>query len=82
MQADLRHIELLEKQKKLIPVEIYQEILLDFVVFTGKKLEALPGMCLNKLFAAKTKEEILKVLKETITKIKNELSSSQSNIRL
>lgn len=82
MQADLRHIELLEKQKKLIPIEIYQEILLDFVSHTGKKLDSIPGVCLNKLFAAKTKEEILKVLKETIKKIKNELSSSQSNLKI
>lgn len=81
MQADLRHMELVEKQQKLIPVAVIQNIILEFVILTGKKLDSIPGVCLNKLFASKTKEEMLKVLRDTIHHIKNEISRAQSNIK-
>lgn len=82
MQADLRQMELVEKQQKLIPVAVIQNLILEFVILTGKKLDSIPGVCLNKLFACKTKEEMLKVLRDTIHHIKNEISRAQSNIKL
>lgn len=82
MQANLRQMEYLEKQKKLIPVELFGIIILEFVVLVGKKLDSIPGISLNKLFASKTKEEMLKVLRDTIHHIKNEISRAQSNIKL
>ncbi len=77
MQADVKEIELLEKQKKLIPIELASKLLTDLSAIVDKKLDMMDGYSLNKLFACKTKEEILKVLKETKHHIKTEISKEQ-----
>lgn len=77
MQADVKEIELLEKQKKLIPIELASKLLSDYAGIVDKKLDMMDGYSLNKLFACKTKEEILKVLKETKHHIKTEISNAR-----
>lgn len=74
MQGDLKEIELLEKQETLIPKQLAQDLITEFATIVDKKLNSLPGLNLNKLFAAKSKEEILKVQKENIHKIKTEIA--------
>ena len=80
IQADVREIELLEKQKVLIPKALAEKVISDFAAVVDKKLDTLPGLSLTKLFACKTKEEILKVQKESIHHIKSEIAKSNSRI--
>lgn len=77
MQADVKEIELLEKQKKLIPIELASKLLSDYAGIVDKKLDMMDGYSLNKLFASKTKEELLKVIKETKHHIKSEIAKEQ-----
>ena len=75
MQANRVGMDLLEKQKQLVPVTLMEKVFLEFTVLYGKKLDALPGTILNKLFACKTKEEMLHILQNQIHKTKTELST-------
>lgn len=75
MQASLREIELLEKQRMLVPKQLVEHVALNLTVTFGKKLDSIPGTILNKLFVTKTKEEMLIILNDTIHKIKLELSN-------
>lgn len=75
MQATRIELEILEKQKQLLPVQLVEKTFLDFTILYGKKLDAFPGTILNKLFACKTKEEMLHILQNQIHKTKTELST-------
>lgn len=77
MTADSKEIDLLEKQKKLIPLELAGKLLTDFAGIVDKKLDMIEGFALNKLFACRTKEETLKVLKETKHHIKTEIANAR-----
>lgn len=77
MQADVKEIELLEKQKQLIPVDVAAKLLTNYAAIVDKKIDMMDGYSLNKLFASKTKEEILKVLKETKHHIKTEIANAR-----
>lgn len=80
MQADVKQIELLEKQNKLIPIELAGKLLTDFAAIVDKKIPMMKGFATNKLFACKTKEEILKVLNQTENYIKTEIAKSSNRI--
>jgi len=77
MQADVKEMDLLEKQKKLIPIELASKLITDLAAIVDKKLDLIEGYPLNELFACRTKEETLKVLKETKHHIKTEISKEQ-----
>lgn len=80
MQSDLKEIELLEKQENLIPKKLVIQLIGDFTSVVEKKLDSLPGISLNKLFACKSKEEILKIQKESIHHIKTEIAKSNHKL--
>lgn len=80
MQADLREIELLEKQTELIPKKISQQLITDFASITEKKIDSLPGLCLDEAFSCTKKEQLLKVLKESVHKIKSEIAKQHHNV--
>lgn len=82
MQADLKQIELLEKQKSVFPVDLFNRLIDEYMTIVSKKIDSQSGMILNKLFASKTKEEMLKVLKESHHHIKTEIAKSESNIKI
>lgn len=79
-QADLKEIELLEKQKTLFPVEHAKKMVGEITSLVVKKLEAIPGMELDKKFSCRTKEELLKVEKEIIYNIRNDLAKAEYKI--
>ena len=74
MQADVKEMELLQLQKTLFPVEAAKQMVSEIASIASKKIDAFPGMDLNKKFSSKTKEELLKVEKEIAHKIRTELS--------
>lgn len=77
MTADSKELQLQEQQKKLIPVELAGKLLSDFSGIVDKKIDMIEGFALNKLFACRTKEETLKVLKETKHHIKTEIANAR-----
>lgn len=75
-QADLKQLELLEMQKVLFPVEQAKKMVSEITSLVVKKLEAKAGMELEKKFACRTKEELLKVEKEIIYNIRTDLAKA------
>ncbi len=73
-RADREAVELEEKQKNLIPVKLSEEIIIGLQIAWLKKLDGLPAKTANKLFAAKSKKEIMDIQTEAITEIKNDIS--------
>lgn len=82
MQGDLKEIELLEKQKELIPTKLAERVISDIMALVNKKMDAIPGMELNKKFSCKTKEELLKVEREIIHRIKTDISKTKHNVTM
>jgi DNA-binding CsgD family transcriptional regulator len=78
MQASLREMELMEKRKLLVPKQLVEHFALNLTVLFGKKLDSIPGTILNKLFASKTKEEMLHILNDIIYKIKNDIATERN----
>jgi hypothetical protein len=80
MQAEIKQMELLQLQKTLFPVDAAKMMVAEITTIVSKKLDAFPGLELNKKFSCKSKEELLKVEKEIVHKIKTDLSKAESNI--
>lgn len=77
-QADLKEIELLEKQRELIPVDEVRSMVLEMTNLFGKKLDALPGTVMNKVYGAKSKEEVLEILRDAVKKVRKDLTAAKS----
>lgn len=77
VMADLKLLELKEKQKELIPLDIFETFMLVLMKSIEKKIDSLPGRLINKLAAAKNKEQMLQTVKEAVDKIKNDISETQ-----
>ena len=80
MQSDLKEIELLEKQENLIPKRISQQLITEFAAIAEKKFDSLPGLCLDEAFSCTKKEQLLKVLKDSVHKIKTEVAKEEHKI--
>ncbi len=75
--ADLRELEKLEKLKELIPKKLFLDLLLDLFARFGNTIDSFPGKKINKVYACKTKPEMLKVLKDAAREMREVLSTKE-----